>query len=99
MSLLNCEESYFFSSDERNGAQNKSQDGSTFSVQLNNPISIPKESIYCTLEVSSATIWNNTPNISSAIGNNKLYLHTEVDADLGPDFVITIPDVYMELVN
>ena len=25
MSLLNCEESYFFSSDERNGALNKSQ--------------------------------------------------------------------------
>ena len=92
MSLLHCEESYFFSSDERNGAQNKSQDGSTFSVQLNNPISIPKEAMYCTLEVTSATIWNNTPNISAAIGNNKLYFHTEVDTSIGTDFVITIPD-------
>ncbi len=92
MSLLNCEESYFFSSDERNGAQNKSPDGSVFSVQLNNPISIPKAAMYCTLEVTSATIWNNTPNISEAIGNNKLYFHTEADPALGPDFVLTIPD-------
>jgi hypothetical protein len=74
MPLLHCEEAYFFSSDLKNGAKNKSVDGSTFSVQLNSPIAIPKESIYCTLEVTTATIWNVSPNISAAIGNNKLYL-------------------------
>lgn len=87
MALLHCEESYFFSSDAQNGAQNKSPDGSLFNVQLYSPISIPKEAIYCTLEVTSATIWNVSPNISSSIGNNKLYLYHET---MG--YVITIPD-------
>jgi hypothetical protein len=87
MSLLQCEESLFFSSDEANGALNKSSDGSTFSVQLNNPIAIPKEAIYCTLEVTAATIWNNSPNISTAIGNNTLSFEY-----LAASHTITIPD-------
>jgi hypothetical protein len=87
MALLHCEESFFFSSDAANGAKNKSPDGSLFNVQLYSPISIPKEAIYCTLEVTSATIWNVSPNIAESIGNNKFYFHTA-----GSDFNFTIPD-------
>ena len=87
MSLLHYEKSFFFSSDATNGALNKSPDGSAFTVQLNSPISIPEKAIYCTLEVQSATIWNVSPNISIAIGNNKLYIHAN-----SLNYVITIPD-------
>jgi len=87
MALLHCEESFFFSSDKANGAQNVSSDGSLFNVELYNPISIPKEAIYCTLEITAATIWNVSPNISAAIGNNKLNFNSG-----GANAVITIPD-------
>jgi hypothetical protein len=88
MALLHCEESFFFSSDKANGAQNVSSDGSLFNVELYNPISIPKEAIYCTLEITAATIWNVSPNISAAIGNNKLNFNSGCMASMSwlPEF-------------
>ena len=57
------------SSDERNGALNKSIDGSTFSIELDRPLIVPKEAHYCYVEVQSAQIWNTTPNILTGIND------------------------------
>ena len=65
--------SYAFSSDPKSGAQNIHNNGSSFSVSLNKPISIPAGAISCTLDVIQANIWFVTPNISAALGNNNFY--------------------------
>jgi hypothetical protein len=89
--LIERVESFIVSSDPANGAKNLSADGSTFTVQLNNPIAIPQAATNCTLEVIQASIWYTTPNISAALGNNQFVV---VYNDLyGPVVTtITIPD-------
>jgi hypothetical protein len=62
--------SFFFSSSKLSGARNVSSDGSSFDVQLNDPIQIPTGAVGATLEVTQASIWNNSFNISEEIGNN-----------------------------
>ena len=61
--------------------------GNDFIVTLNTPISVPKNAVYCTLEVVSASIWNTSPNISAEIGNNMFYVTINGNA-----LEITIPD-------
>ena len=92
-SLITKTKSYFFSSDPANGALNVSPDGSTFQVQLDRPITLP-QCEDATLTVTQANIWNTSPNISTLIGNNKLYVHSDhVTVPASPtDFTITIPD-------
>lgn len=63
---------YTFSSNTATGARNIQNDGASFSVALNSPICIPKGSVDCTLEVLQAAIWNTSPNIAAAFGNNQL---------------------------
>lgn len=58
------------SSNPANGAQNVTQQGSEFTVQLNNPIAIPPGAINCTLEVNSATLVWIMPNISATLEND-----------------------------
>jgi hypothetical protein len=82
--------SFIVSSDPSNGAQNLSADGSTFNVQLNDPITIKQSATNCTLEVAQASIWYTTPNISAALGNNKFFF--KATADPPPLVEITIPD-------
>lgn len=84
--------SYIFSSDTANGARNKSSDGHSFDVELNEPISIPKEAVNCTLEVSQARIWYTTPNISAALGNNKLYFQVAAVYNPATLVTLTFPD-------
>jgi len=79
---------FLFSSDPKNGAVAVGTSGSQFSVQFNNPISIPAEAKSCTVEVQSSTIWNNSFNISAAIGNNVI----QVIHDGVPLSPIIIPD-------
>ena len=74
MSFVEYTQSYIFSSDEANGAKNKSEEGASFDVQLSQPITIPKDAVNCTLECTQANIWYNTPNISERLNNNKLYV-------------------------
>jgi hypothetical protein len=64
-------ENYEFSSDPASGSLNLSADGSTFDVQLNNPIEIPHNAKSVRLAVYNATIWNNAFNISADIENNQ----------------------------
>ncbi len=80
-------QSYVFSSNPAIGAINKSLDGSSFSVALNNPISVPTGTVSCTLDAIAASIWNVSPNISAAFGNNKFYF-----SQAGTPYVVTITD-------
>ena len=72
MSLVEFQSSYIFSSDPENGAQNLSADGDSFTVNLNDPITIPMNAINATIECVNAAIWFVQPNISEEIGNNHL---------------------------
>lgn len=80
-------QSYVFSSDPALGAINISPDGSEFTVAMNNPIVIPHGVIDCKLDVIAASIWNVSPNIAAAFGNNKFYF----TQNLTP-YSVTIPD-------
>lgn len=62
---------------------------------LNEPISIPKEAVYCTLEVVSSTIVNVMPNVSTAYGNNHLSFDHEAKTYdfVFPDGLYAIPDI------
>jgi len=76
--LIEYSDSFIVSSDPANGALNLSADGSTFSVQLNNPIAIPHDAKNCTLEVVQASIWYTSPNISAALGNNEFTIYQNI---------------------
>lgn len=73
------------SSSEASGAYNKSSDGSTFSVNIENGLLIPKEAKQCWLICQSAEVWNTSPNIFTGV-NDKLYFSDGLGAVL-----ITIP--------
>jgi hypothetical protein len=94
--ILEKQLSYIFSSNPANGAINPSADGSSFDVQLNQPVAIPAEAVNCTLEVQSANIWWVIANISAELGNNKMYIYSEwTDGPAPPsypNYVITIAD-------
>lgn len=60
------------SSDVESGANNKTIDGSSFSIHLERPIQVPKEAKYCYICCESAQIWNTVPNIVKD-KNDKLY--------------------------
>ena len=61
---------FFFSSDETTGARNVSADGSKFTVYLDTPISLPSSAMDATIEITQASIWNTSYNVSASFGNN-----------------------------
>jgi hypothetical protein len=67
-----------FSSSVENGALNKSNNNDEFSVQFTSPIFIGENASNARLEVISAQIWNNSPNITST--NNKIVIR-DVNGD------------------
>ena len=64
-----------------------SADGTEFSVQLNNPLTIPANCLDCNLSVIQANIWNTSPNIAIDFSNN---IFAFVSAET--PYSITIPD-------
>jgi hypothetical protein len=81
MALLEKQFSAFFNSA---GSSKLGNLGNRFEVALSTPLTIPPTCIYATLEVISAKVWNTSPNISNAIGNNHLhfsYLGTPYDIE------------------
>ena len=86
-SLVETQETFFFSSDSNLGAQNKDLNGSRFQVRLNTPISIPSSAIDVSIECIAANIWYTSPNIAEEYKNNILYL--EYNSTTIP---ITLPD-------
>ena len=87
MSILERSSSYFFNSAEEAGAQKIGTNGNRFNIQLLDGISIPERALYATLEVTSAQIWNTSPNISAGANNDKFYISYN-----GTPFTITIAD-------
>ena len=51
------------SSDPKNGAVNRSSDGSYFEINLEDGLHVPKEALNVNLEVPDSVIWNVVPNI------------------------------------
>ena len=85
--IIDRSTNYLFSSDPAAGAQNINDDGNQFSVLLNDPLSIPKEAVYCTIEVVNAVIVNVMPNVSEEYGNNKIVFDHEAKT-----YDFTFPD-------
>lgn len=56
-------------SDEKAGAINKSADGSTFEIELDDPITIPANAINVHVQVQEATIWWVIPNIITDVND------------------------------
>lgn len=80
-------ECFIFSSNPNNGAINRSDDGSTFTVPLINPIYLPENAYNAKLEVIQANIWNNSPNISSRLGNNTFTIYDAINT-----YSVTVDD-------
>lgn len=88
--------SLIFSSDPANGARNVSTDGSSFEVQFEDGLQIPRDAVNCTLSVESATVWNSVPNIITGV-NDKMYITGPDSSDVLQTFIITIPQGLYDL--
>jgi len=69
------------------GASEINEQGSQFTIRLNDPILMPNDLINCTVQVDEATIWWTIPNISVENSNNKFYY-----TYLTVDYNITLPN-------
>jgi hypothetical protein len=78
------------SSDPLNGAANISTDGSRFTVNLDEPISIPPDALNVTIDIEEATVWWVVPNIETGV-NDLLYLTVPNVADVLTSYIVTIP--------
>ncbi len=79
---------FIISSDVLNGATNKSADGSTFDVQLEQPLQIPANASNVTLEVQTATIWWTVPNILTGVNDKFRLKEPLVNAGAFTDVII-----------
>lgn len=77
-----------FSSDPRTGAENVSADGGSFSVTLETPISIPRQSHNCFITVEEATAWWTIYNIVE--GENDQISVTYDDGGGAVTYVLTM---------
>lgn len=92
--LIKKIKSMTFSSNPALGALAPSSDGSFFNVQLDNPITIPKAAVSCSIDIIAASIWYVQPNISAALGNNNFtYIYNGISR------TILIPDGLYSLEN
>ena len=83
------------SSDPAAGAQNLSDDGSQFEVQLDTPIVIPKEAKNCVIRVLQAQVWWTIPNIVTGV--NDQFRCTYDDGILEVTQQVTIPQGLYDL--
>lgn len=91
MSFVESEISLLISSDEKQGALNKSADGSEFSLQLDGDgISLPRDAHNISVQVNQATIWWTVPNILTGI-NDHMYIFGDDNLGGAQLFVIQIP--------
>ena len=86
-----------FSSNPALGAANIQNNGSKFTVNLNNPIFIPVGAVDCTVDVVAASIWFVQPNISIAIANNTFRFSSSTTRP--GTYLITIPDGLYSIVS
>ncbi len=79
------------SSDVNAGAQNKSADGSTFEIILEDAIDIPAQAKSCIIQVQEATVWWVIPNILTGINDTFYVEHGAAN------FVAVIPQGLYDL--
>lgn len=60
------ETTLYFSSDPANGAEQPSQDGSSFAVELEPPLVLPSNAVSIECALTGAQIWFNAPNVTRA---------------------------------
>jgi hypothetical protein len=89
MNFIPVEDTILFSSDPDLGAINRSADGSTFEVQFDNALTIPKDAMNVSLSVEEATVWFTVPNITET--NNKLFVFGDDNLGNPQLFNIVIP--------
>ena len=89
--LVESEISLLVTSDPSQGAVNVSSDGSSFEIQLDEPIEVPKDALNVNVSVEEATIWWSIPNIITGV-NDKIYIYGDNDVAVPVPqlFVITI---------
>lgn len=83
------EKSILVSSDPSNGARNVSKDGSSFEIQLEEGINIPKNAENITIQVDEAVIWNVVPNIVEI--NNTMYITGPDINDVIQNYILKLP--------
>lgn len=88
--------SFVVSSDETQGASNKSANGSYFEVQLQDGISIPKDALNITLSVEEALVWWTVSNINTG-ENDTLLIRGPDTSDVVQDFTVVIPQGLYDL--
>ena len=76
MPLITKQTSRAFSSALENGAQNRSADGSQFSVTLQTPLSVPPGALDAEIGCLSESLWYTTANISADFGNSQFTYRT-----------------------
>ena len=84
-------------SDASIGASNVSPDGSIFTVNLQEPISIPENAVNIVLTAEESTVWNVVANIN--VGINDLFKLTDDGTDSGIAFTynLVIPEGLYDL--
>ena len=82
------EMSLLVSSDPSQGATNVSADGSSFEIQLEEPIHIPVDAVNITTSVEEATVWWVVPNVNENV-NDTFYVFGD-RADGGPAQLFTV---------
>ena len=81
--LVPHESSILVSSDPNQGAINRSADGSSFEIQLDEKLSVPKDAMNVTLAVEESTVWWTVPNILTG-QNDLMYI-------FGDDQTLPVP--------
>ena len=88
--MVPVETNILISSNPLNGARSSSSDGSSFEINLQNPLSIPKNAQSVSVSMEESTIWWTVPNIKTGV-NDKVYITGLNKNDIVTNFVVTIP--------
>lgn len=91
--LIHNEINMLLSSSVANGATNRSLTGSSWEIDMNEQLSVPKDAIWDSvyLSVPEASIWYNQHNLSASLGNN--VINIDYDDGIAPiSMSITLPD-------
>jgi len=88
--IINKEIPLLVSSNPNAGAKNIRDNGSSFEVDLQDGLKIPKDAINCQVRIEESTVWWTVPNIIQGV-NDKFYVTGPNTADVITNFVATIP--------
>jgi hypothetical protein len=88
--------SIVLTSNKYSGANNVSNDGSKFTVQLTESLRIPNDALNCNISMDSASVWWSVNNIKAGI-NDTLYIHGLTTTNTETDFIIVIPSGLYDL--